>query len=230
MGGFAVALTVFLLAHIVPVRAPVRRRLVEVVGERAYLAGYSGLSLVLLVWVIEAARRAPYVALWTPQAWHHAVPLAVMPIALMLLLAGFWQPNPLSVALRRRPFDPDRPGIVGVTRHPILWGFALWGGSHVPPNGDVVSLILFGGTAAFAGVGMWVSDRRARRSLGDRAWSVLACRTSVVPFVAVVSRRTRLQPTAELLGGCALGFAAFLVFVFWAHAWLFDRDPLAMLR
>ena len=227
---FFAALSVFLLAHVIPARPSIRQRLVAAVGERAYLAAYSLLSLALLAWVIWAAYRAPYVGVWTPQRWHYAIPLAVMPIALVLLTAGFLQANPLSVALRRQPFDADRPGIVAVTRHPILWGFALWGASHVPPNGDVVSLILFGGATVFAGTGMWVADRRARRSLGGDDWKALAGRTSVIPFAAVLSGRSRLRPTPTLVGACVLGLVLFVFFIVGGHQALFGKDPLAVFR
>ena len=230
MVGFFTALSVFLLAHVVPARPSIRQRLVGRVGERAYLAAYSLLSLALLAWVIWAAYRAPYIGVWTPQRWHYAIPLAVMPVALVMLAAGFLQPNPLSVTLRRQPFDPDRPGIVAVTRHPVLWGFALWGASHVPPNGDVVSLILFGGATVFAGVGMWVADRRARRSLGDTDWRALAGRTSVIPFAAIVSGRSRLRPSPRLVWACLVGIALFAFFIVGGHLALFGKDPLAVFR
>ena len=228
MIGFFAALLAFFLAHVVPTRPAVRQRLVAALGERAYLAAYSLLSLVLLAWVIWAAYRAPYIAVWTPQRWHYVIPIAVMPLAFVFLAAGFLQANPLSVALRRAPFDVDRPGIVAVTRHPILWGFALWGGSHIPPNGDLVSLILFGGATLFAAAGMWVADRRARRSLGIDTWTALAGRMSAIPFAGILTGKTKLDLSPVVIVGSLLGVATYALFLFGAHWWLFGKDPLAV--
>ena len=111
MTEFAIALVLFLLAHAAPARPSVRRRLTGTLGERTYLALYSVVSIALLVWVIWAAVRAPYVALWSPAPWQYVVALAAMPLALVLLGAGLAQPNPLSISFSQRSFDPQRPGI-----------------------------------------------------------------------------------------------------------------------
>ena len=66
-GAFIAALAVFFLSHAIPVRPRVRARLVSVLGERGYLAGYSVLSILVLGWVIVAAGRAPYVGVLPPE-------------------------------------------------------------------------------------------------------------------------------------------------------------------
>jgi len=52
-------------------------------------------------------------------------------------------------------------------RHPQLTGVALWGGGHLLANGDVRSLILFGGIALWALLEMAFINRR------DGAWQKL---------------------------------------------------------
>ena len=43
-----------------------------------------------------------------------------MPFVCLLLAFGMAVPNPLSIAsLNDESFDPDHPGIAGVTRHPV---------------------------------------------------------------------------------------------------------------
>ena len=224
---FLIALAVFLGAHVVPTRPPVRRRLVAGVGERAYLAGYSLLSLALLAWVIDAAIRAPYVGLWTPQPWQHAVAVWAMPFALMLLGAGLAAPNPLSVSLVRARGGPPA-GVLAITRHPILWGFALWALAHILSNGDLVSVILFGGFAAFAILGTVVLDRRRRRELGQDAWAEAAAPTSNLPLVALARDRARWRSDGATLAGLAAGLAAYGLFIAGVHTWLFGVDPTAV--
>ncbi len=226
---FGIALGVFLTAHVVPSRPVVRRRLVGIAGEGAYLAAYSVVSLALLVWVIHAAVTAPYIGLWYPRPWHFVVSVAVMPLALVLLVAGLMQPNPLSVTIVRGPFKVHGPGIVAVTRHPVLWGFTLWGAAHILPNGDASSVILFGGLTLFALAGIPILDRRRRRTLGEDRWSEIATATSVLPFAALVAGRARVPRDARTWVGVILGLAAYAMLLFGGHLWLFGADPLALL-
>lgn len=211
---FAVALAVFLLAHGLPARIGLKDRLVARAGRRAYLVAYSIVSLALLAWLIDAARRAPYVPLWDPAPWQAWVPLVAMPVAFVLLVAGLAQPNPLSISLRAG----DEPGaIVAVTRHPVLWGFLIWALAHVPSNGDFVSLVLFGGMAIFAAVGIPILDRRARQRLGEARWRALVARGG---------------PRTEW-GGLAIAVLAGLALYAWfltqGHALLIGVDPVAWL-
>ena len=229
MTEFAIALVLFLLAHAVPARPSVRRRLTGTLGERTYLALYSVVSIALLVWVIWAAVRAPYVALWSPAPWQYVVALAAMPLALVLLGAGLAQPNPLSISFSQRPFDPQRPGIVAITRHPLLWGFGLWALSHVPPNGDLVGLILFGGLAVFSFAGTRLVDRRKRRMSGSEPWAALAAGNSNVPFVALLAGRSRLPTDPQTWLGALAGLVVYALLLLGGHVWLFAVDPLAML-
>ncbi|MCB9949059.1 MAG: NnrU family protein [Rhodospirillaceae bacterium] len=226
---FAVALGLFLAAHVVPTRPALRRRLAGTLGERVYLGLYSLLSILLLGWVIFAAIRAPYVELWPPAPWQAIVSLAMMPLSLALLGAAVVQPNPLSVATARGAFDTVRPGIVAVTRHPLLWGFALWGVAHLPPNGDVVSVVLFGAMTAFAGLGMWAVERRRRRELGPSRWAELAGATSVMPFAALANGRAGLPRDLRCWLGIAAGLGVYALLVLGGHVWLFGVDPLGRL-
>ena len=52
-----------------------------------------------------------------------------------------------------------------LVRHPILWSFFLWSSSHAIANGDLVTLIMFGGFALFSLAGMRLQERRAQRRM-----------------------------------------------------------------
>lgn len=218
---FAAALLVFLFAHTAPRATGLRDAAVVRFGAGAYVAAYSLVSLALLAWLITAALRAPYLEIWPPSATTHASALALMLPACLLFAGGAMRPNPLSVAFASQPFDPRAPGVLALTRHPILWGFALWALAHLTANGDLVSAILFGGMGAFSLVGMRVMDRRARREMGDAAWAETVANLRAGDVSALATRRALLEAAAGILL-----FAGLLR----AHELVIGVDPLALLR
>lgn len=230
MARFLVVLAVFLIAHVIPALPAARRSLQTRLGEGGFIAAYSALSLLLFAWLIREALLAPYVPLWYAGAWGYWVALIGMPLALLLLCAGALAPNPLSITFVTRAFDPQLPGAVAITRHPILWGLGLWGLAHLPANGHLVGLVLFGSLGVFALIGMVVVDDRRRVALGQEQWHAFAAPTSFLPFVAILAGRVRWpRDPATLAGGVAgLGLAGLLLAG--GHLWLFQRDPLVFLE
>lgn len=199
MAEFALAYAVFVVAHVAPAATGLRAAAVARIGRRAYVAAYSALSLAALGWLISAALRAPYLELWAPSRTLALVPLAVMPVACVLLTAGALRPNPLSVSFAAGAADPTRPGVLALTRHPVLWAFALWTGSHAAANGDAASVLLFGGFAAFAVGFMPVLEARARRR-GEAAAFAL----TEGPAAARLARAASGRFAAEVAAGLAL--------------------------
>lgn len=229
MTEFLAALAVFLCSHSIPAMPQVRAGLVRLFGERLYLAVYAATSLLILAWLIGAARRAPFVPLWDVSASAYWAPLLAMPAAIFLLVSGLLAVNPLSVALRSKAFDVRAPGIVGITRHPVLWAFAIWSAAHMVPNGDLVSAILFGGFMVFALAAMPTIDRRKSRQLG-MGWQRLASATSALPFAATLAGRgLPAWPRGQLLLATAITITAYLALLL-AHAAMFGPDPTAVLR
>jgi uncharacterized membrane protein len=225
---FLLALAAFLAAHVLPARLGWRDRIAERIGERSYQLGYSLLSVVLLAWLIKAALAAPVVPLWPGALWQYHLALGLMVPACILLVAAAFSPNPLSISFHASGYDRAYPGIVGVTRHPLLWGFALWSIAHLVANGDLVSLILFGGFGLFSFGGLVILDRRKRRQLGTH-WPELAAATSVVPFVAWFrhpsARRWRGASLLIALGGGAGLYALLLTL----HPLVIGPDPASAL-
>jgi uncharacterized membrane protein len=227
---FFSALVVFVLTHAVPARPAVRGRLVDTLGRRTYLALYSALSLALLAWLISAAIRAPQIVIWEQAAWQAVLALIMMPPALALIFAGLIAPNPLSVSFCTDGYDPARPGLLAITRHPVLWGFGLWGGVHIAANGDLVSIIFFGAMTFFALMGTITLDRRAARLLGETEWRRLAAGTANVPLIATVQGRARLSIDRPLLAGIAASAIVSAILLTSGHLWLFGTDPLVFWR
>lgn len=195
LGGWAeflLALLLFFVSHALPARPPIRRRLVAVLGLRGYLVAYSLLSVLLLGWLVVASANAPFVPLWDYAPWQAWVPILVMPVVTVLLVFGLGSANPLSMsAVGSATFDAERPGIVAVVRHPVLWAALLWAVAHLVPNGDLAHVVLFGLLALLAAGGMLIFDRRQRRRLGEAEWQRLSAYSSNVPFLALF-RGTRL--------------------------------------
>ena len=230
MGRFLLVLAVFLIAHVIPAMPAIRRRLQARLGEGGFIAAYSVLSLALFAWLIREALLAPYQPLWFAGTWAFWVALILMPVALLLLATGAVAPNPLSIAFVTRPYDPQSPGAVAITRHPILWGLGLWGLAHLPANGHAVGVALFGSLGIFALVGMVVVEARRRAGLGPERWRELAAGTSFLPFVAILSRRARWPRDRATFAGIGAGLAVVVILLAGGHLWLFQRDPLAFLQ
>lgn len=202
------ALAAFLFSHAVPARPPIRRRLTAIMGVRLYILLYSALSVVLLVWVVEASSSAPFVELWAFADWQRHVPAVAVPLALALGVAGLFTPNPLSLSTSKQPLDRSRPGVLTFTRHPVLLAMALWATAHLVPNGELAHVVLFGTFLILSIGGMFMMDRRARRNLGDREWIALRQIYPVLGWPSI----DRLDARSILLGLCgallALAFGA----------------------
>lgn len=225
MTEFALAGIVFLAAHSLPSVRPARAWLRARLGARGYAVAFSLTSLALLVWLLSAAVRAPSVALWAPPVWAYHLTLLLAPIGTVLVAAGLVRPNPLSIGFVVRGFDPDRPGLAGISRHPVLWGFLLWAVGHLPANGDLVAVSLFTALGLFSLAGFWLVDRRHRRQLGAGEWQRLSARAPALPFARGLPRFKWIDAGALLLG--ALAAAALLGGL---HLWLFGVDPLIGLQ
>jgi uncharacterized membrane protein len=224
MTEFSLALSVFLAAHLIPASPGLRSRLIATMGRTTYLSAYSVLSLGLLAWLILAAQRAETVLLWHPAPWQWHVPFLAMPVAAFLLIAGLAWPNPLSISLR----SGEEPGpIVAVTRHPVLWGFLIWAASHIPANGSLVAVLLFGGMAAFSMLGFFLLDLKARKRMGSERWRTRSDGTSIVPFKALLQGRAPWTPLRPLMLPALVAILAYAWFVLQGHALLIGPDPLA---
>ncbi len=224
MAELLISLGVFIAFHIVPAIAPVRRVLVSAVGLKVYIVGYSFLSLALLAWVSWAYVNADTTVLWSQWPWTRWVPALVMPVSCLMLVSTLSEPNALSVGVRADQFDPARPGIVSITRHPLIWALALWALAHLAPNGDTASLLLFGLFAVLALFGPWSLDRKKRREMGTAKWLHLTQFTSSVPFWAVVRGRARLD-LRGIGGRRALAAGVLYLVLLLGHEWAIGVSP-----
>ncbi len=193
MAQLLIAAVLFVGSHFALSSPTLRPPLVARFGERLFTGLYSLLQILLLVWLVRAYATAPVSPVWSPRGWTAWIPLIAMAPALLLLVGGLIQPNPTAVMQDAKgPPDPAVRGMLTVTRHPMMWAFALWALSHLAANGDAASIVLFGAIALLALVGTLAIDAKKRARWGA-AWSGFAARTSNLPLAAVAAGRTRLD-------------------------------------
>jgi uncharacterized membrane protein len=209
-GGYALALLAFLLTHFVPTRRHARAWLIGRLGRRVYFSLYGLVSLVVLVWVIVAAGRAPFVGLWGPAEWQRWVPLLVMPVALVLAVLGTGGRYPHTLGGRQGNFDPSAPGIASLTRHPLIWALALWALAHLVANGDLAHAILFGSFAALSLAAMPLFDWRARRAVGEREWAAIRQATALLSPAPLASMHWWRANRRQLSRAAIIGLGVFL--------------------
>ncbi|WP_417270499.1 NnrU family protein [Celeribacter sp.] len=204
-GEFISAFVVFFLSHAIPVRPPVKGRIVAQIGARGFTLGYSILSTAILIWLIVAAGRAPFVVLWNAPFWGPVVTLFVMFDVVMLLALTIGRPNPFSFGgAHNERFDPSHPEVVRFLRHPLLVGLALWAVAHIVPNGDLAHVILFGAFAGVALLGMAIINRRKRRQMGDEAYEALLAQTRAATWCPAPQARR------AVIGRLAIGAVAYV--------------------
>lgn len=210
------AAAVLLATHFGLSSTPLRGLLGARLGERAFLALYSLVALASIAWLVAAYRDAPFVPLWEMAPWQAWVPLLVVPVSLVLLVAGVSTPNPTAVGQQERLRDAGVRGVLRITRNPVMWGFGLWALAHLLPNGDLASVLFFGTFAVLALGGTLLIEAKAARRHGD-AWGRFAAGTSNLPFAAVLSRRQSLGAALRETGWPRV-LAAVVLYALLLHA------------
>ncbi len=198
--------THFLLSH--PLRAP----LVRAAGEKGFLGLYSLVSLITLVWLALAYRAAPAEApLWPVGDGLWALGTLLM-LAGAILFMGSLVRNP-ALPEAKTDVVPEARGVFAITRHPMMWGFAIWGVVHILVFPDPANIVLAGAIIILALVGAHLQDRK-KEALQPEFWREWERRTSYWPFLAIAQHRARIGKIGmHALGG---GVTVWLVAT-WAH-------------
>ncbi|MGH8441612.1 MAG: NnrU family protein [Nevskiaceae bacterium] len=223
MTNLALAAVAFAAMHLLIAGTRTRGILVARLGERAFLGLFSAASAGVLGWLIWAYAqvRQPMLTPLTDLRWLSAV---LVLVAFTFIVLGLTTPGPTIVGgakLMTRE-DPAR-GIHRVTRHPFLWGIALWALVHALFNPEQANLWFFGTFVFVATVGTFSIDAKREAAYGE-AWERYVQLTSNIPFAAIAQRRNRLV-LAEI-GWVRLGaaLAAYLVLSL-LHARFFGLPP-----
>lgn len=169
----------FLGAHLSPGVLGLREQLMGRLGEGRFLGFYIAISVTGMLCIMAGKAIAPVINVWDPPPWGRQAALVLVALGFILLAALLLPTN-----IRR------------LTRHPMLWGITAWSVGHLLANGDLASMILFGGFGGYALLSIWSLNRRGaqKRNTKYPVW----------------------QDAVALLAG--LGSYAVLL---WAHPYLF---------
>jgi len=183
-------------------------------GERGFRVAFSLASILALLYLIHARAEAKGDYLWTaPAPLRLALELLMLP-ALWLFLASIVRPNPTLLGAGKAGAFPVR-GVQRITRHPMLWAFAIWATVHIAVKGDSASLVFFGAFAVTALAGMPSVD--AKLAAADpAAWNAFADQTSILPFAAILRGRTKWGPS-EISGWELVAAATIWMGLIWGH-------------
>ena len=197
MTNLIVAAVAFRLLHLVVSGTSVREAAIEAIGRGFYMGLFSLASVCLLAWLIIA-----YGGVWhapDDKAYWHAtaatkwIQLFAQLIAFLFVVAGLSTRNPTAVAQEGALDSPDVVhGMLRVTRHPFLWGVAIWAAGHLLVNGDLAGIVLFGTMLILALFGTVSIDAKRERAAGE-AWNAFAAKTSNIPFAAIAAGRQSLD-------------------------------------
>jgi len=129
-------LALFIVPHVFVTRREARAVAVARFGEGPYKGVFSLVSIVgviLIAWGFASYRASGWIDVWSPPTWtRHLAALLVWP-AIVFLVAAYIPGN-----IKRR------------LKHPMLVGVKLWALAHLIANGDLGSILLFGGILAWA--------------------------------------------------------------------------------
>jgi uncharacterized membrane protein len=179
-------LCVFVGIHLVPTFASARQHLITRFGAGAYKGAFTALSFLGLILLIIGKANAEFIPLWTPAAWGARAAMFLMPFSFMLLAAAYLPSN-----------------VKRLTAHPMLYGVIFWSAAHLVANGDLASVILFGGLGLFALFDIWSANRRGAAPSGT------------------------VQPISRDLAVATLGLIAYGAVLF-LHPYLFGVRALAV--
>jgi uncharacterized membrane protein len=192
--------THFLLSH--PLRGP----LVRAVGAGPFQGIYSLVALLTFGSMIYFYRIIGR----EPQLWVAGGALWIFASLLMwvgsILFVGSFVRNPaLPGARMERGLRPT--GVFGITRHPMMWGFASWAITHLIVVGTAKAMVFDGAILILAIFGSIGQDAKKRKLMGERFHEWTA-QTAFIPF----SRGFANPGMVALVGGTLLFFLAT-----WAH-------------
>ena len=196
-----------LLSH--PLRAPLVARL----GEKGFAIVYSLVAIASFGSAVQLWRQIPKQRLWDTPSGAYIPALAAMLVAAIFFVGSVSSPNPAMM-----PGVKGEPkGLQRITRHPMMWSFAIWAAVHILMSGDPRTIVLSSGVAVLALFGSAMQD--GKKKAQNTAYAAHMARTSHVPFFAILGGR---QPWSALWPGLVpvLGGLVLWLSMLWAHPML----------
>lgn len=146
-------LALFIAIHVLPTLGGLRGRLVATLGERPWKVVHTVVSALGIVLMVQGWKAAPFEVVYEPPAWGRFAPFVLM-LPVLYLLIG----RRIGTNLKR------------FTAHPMLWAIVLWAASHLLANGDLRSVVLFGGIGGYSLFAMWWLGARGKATVAEQTW------------------------------------------------------------
>lgn len=170
-------------------------------GERAFSGIYSLVAVAtfgIMVWAYgRAGSEAP---LWIAEDGLWLVASLLMWFG-SILFVGSLVKNPALPGGRGPSGLPT--GVFAITRHPMMWGFALWAIVHLAVVATPKAMVLDGSILFLALLGSVLQDRKKAVQFGAR-WHEWTAQTAFVPFTRGVAN----PGMVAVVGGTLLFFVA----------------------
>jgi uncharacterized membrane protein len=179
----------FLLSH------PLRRPLVRRIEERAFQGLYSLVALILfgaMIYCYRIIGREPD-RLWDAGDAGWFAGTLLMWFAAILFVGSFVK-NPALVGSRGPVGGPT--GVFRITRHPMMWSFAIWAGVHLLVIAAPKALVFDGAIIVLALLGSVGQDKKKSTQMGE-AWHEWTAQTAFIPFTRGVGN----PGAVALIGG-----------------------------
>ncbi len=218
------AALIWIGVHVGIAGSGMRDAVVSRVGEKGFRIRFSLLSIAALAFLIVSFGRAATTPLWFAPEWLRWLLVLAMLPAFMLFVGALTTPNPTMIG-GERGAARGVAGVQRITRHPMLWSFAIWAAVHVIGNGDTAAIEFFGAFLVTALAGMPSIDAKLRRRDPAR-WEAIARESSILPFAAIIEGRNKLVPGEIGWPVWAGGTAAWLVLLA-LHQPVFGVPPVA---
>ncbi len=165
-------MTLLILGLILWIAAHFFKRIMPAARAQLGDKGKGLIALILLasvVLMVIGYRGAGEIYVWSPPSWTVHVNNLLMLIAIVLLGLG-----------------NSKSRFRGITRHPMLAGVRAWAAGHLLVNGDLASIVLFGGLFIWALVQVAVINKAepdwTRPEPGDLAGDIKLAVISAVLF------------------------------------------------
>ena len=169
-------LALFVGGHLATTMRARRAALIDRLGQNLYLTLYSlaaAAGLALIAYGFGRYRAGGWIDIWYPGGAARQVAIWLTLPAIVLMVASY-----------------VRGRIYTTLKHPMLIGVVVWSAAHLLANGDLGSIILFGGLLGWALYDLWTLRGRADPGappipVGGRANDAIAIAAGVVVFLVL---------------------------------------------
>lgn len=222
LGWLIVAISAFVAGHELlshPLRAPLVARL----GERGFLLLYTVVAFATLGTAGQLWKAIEPNRLWVVPTWVHILCIIAMAFAAILFVGSVTAPNP---ALMGMPAGGRPRGVQRITRHPMMWSFAIWGVVHIVMSADSRTIVLAGGIITLALFGAAMQD--GKKKAQNPAYGDHMAATGFVPFGAQLRGRAKWSDAVPGLVATVGGLVLWGVLL-WGHPLVIGVPALPLL-